>query len=92
MKAIKILRPDTKGRICLGKLASGVSSYKAVVNEVTKEITLKPYTEIPLPEKWLYENEEAIASVQRGLHDLVKNKLVYRGSFAPRKEEDEGKL
>ena len=43
MKAKKILRPDSKGRICLGSLAKGISGYKAVINENTKEITLKPY-------------------------------------------------
>jgi len=51
MIAKKILRPDSKGRICLGPLAKGISSYKVVLNENTKEITLKPYTELALPEQ-----------------------------------------
>jgi len=36
MIAKKILRPDLKGRICLGLLAKGISSYKVVLNENTK--------------------------------------------------------
>ena len=54
---IKILRPDAKGRIHLGSLTKGVSGYKVTVNEKTHTITLAPYAEIPLVEKWLYEND-----------------------------------
>ena len=44
MKAIakKILRPDSKGRVCLGPLAKGISGYKAIMDEQTKEI-IQPF-------------------------------------------------
>ena len=82
MKAKKILRPDSKGRICLGSLAKGISGYKAVINENTKEITLKPYTELALPEQWLFENKEALDQVKRGLQQSSDRRTIYKGSFA----------
>ena len=82
MKADKILRPDAKGRICLGSLSKGISGYKAVVDETTMEITLKPYTEVPFSEKWLFKNKEALESVKRGLKESSQNQVSYRGSFA----------
>jgi hypothetical protein len=84
MKAIakKILRPDSKGRVCLGSLTEGVSGYKAIVNEQTKEITLKPYTEVPFTEKWIFENKEALSSIKRGLKQSFDKKTTYKGSFA----------
>lgn len=77
----KILRPDTKGRIHLGALTKGVSGYKMEVNTKTHAITLKPYAEIPLEEKWLFENTQALKSVKRGLQDSLDEKLIDRGSF-----------
>ncbi|MFK7974105.1 MAG: hypothetical protein AB8B66_04520 [Rickettsiaceae bacterium] len=82
MKAQKILRPDSKGRICLGSLTKGISGYKAMVNENTKEITLKPYTELALPEQWLFKNKTALDQVKRGLQQSADKKTLYKGSFA----------
>ena len=63
------LRPDAKGRITLGKLAEGVSSYRAR-REKDGKIVLEPFIEIPADERWLHANQEAIASLRRGLADL----------------------
>jgi predicted transcriptional regulator YheO len=82
MIAKKILRPDSKGRVCLGSLAKGVSGYKVVLNENTKEITLKPYAELALPEQWLFENKQALNQVRRGLQQSADKKTVYKGNFA----------
>ncbi len=62
------LRPDAKGRITLGKLAEGVSSYRARRQKDGK-ILLEPFVEIPAAERWLHENPDAIASVRRGIAD-----------------------
>lgn len=43
------LRPDSKGRITLGKLAEGVSSYRARRQKDGK-ILLEPFVEIPADE------------------------------------------
>lgn len=83
MKAIakKILRPDSKGRVCLGPLAKGISGYKAIMDEQTKEIILKPYTEIPFSEQWVFENKEVLSSIKRGLKQSFDKKTTYKGSF-----------
>ena len=84
MKAVakKILRPDSKGRVCLGSLANGISGYKAIMDEQTKEITLKPYAEIPFSENWVFENKEVLSSIKRGLKQSFDKKIIYKGSFA----------
>lgn len=89
MKAKKILRPDSKGRICLGSLAKGISGYKAILNESTKEIILKPYTELPLPEQWLFKNKETLNQVKRGLQQSASNETIYKGSFSKYTEDNE---
>ena len=83
MKAIakKILRPDSKGRVGLGPLAKGISGYKAIMDEQTKEIILKPYTEIPFSEQWVFENKEVLSSIKRGLKQSFDKKTTYKGSF-----------
>ena len=54
-----ILRPDAKGRITLGEIANNVSSYRATL-EANGKITLEPYTEVPLAEKWIFEDNELL--------------------------------
>jgi hypothetical protein len=88
MKAQKILRPDSKGRISLGSLAKGVSGYRAVMNNSTKEIVLMPYTELPYSEKWVYENKETLNSITLGLKQSSKKETIYKGSFAKFIDED----
>ena len=59
-----MLRPDAKGRINLGDLAEGVSSYRVHVGENGK-LTLTPYAEIPFSEKWIFENKEILEKVKQ---------------------------
>ena len=69
------LRPDSKGRVTLGKLAEGVSSYRARKQKDGK-ILLEPFIEIPADEMWLHENAEALESVRRGLADARAGRLT----------------
>lgn len=75
------LRPDAKGRITLGKLAEGVSSYRARRQKDGK-ILLEPFVEIPADERWLHENEDALRSVRKGIEDAKSKRLRSLGSFA----------
>lgn len=75
------LRPDAKGRIALGKLAQGVSSFQATQDSEGR-IILEPYAEIPAREKWLLENKPALAAVKKGLEQAAAGKVRKRGSFA----------
>jgi hypothetical protein len=81
MQAQKIVHPDGKGRIALGVLAKGVSSFHVTVDEKNR-IILEPYVEIPAREKWLFENSAALESVRSGLKQSASGEVTSRGSFA----------
>ncbi|MDB5038632.1 MAG: Uncharacterized protein JWQ35_2160 [Bacteriovoracaceae bacterium] len=86
-KAIQ-LRPDGKGRITLGKLAQGVSSF--IVSEYPGGgYLLEPLVEIPAREKWLFENKSALESVKRGLSQSTQRETRSRGSFSKYLNEKE---
>jgi hypothetical protein len=57
-----ILRPDAKGRISLGEITNNVSSYRVTIEDNGKVI-LEPYAEIPLSEKWLFDDKELLEKV-----------------------------
>lgn len=57
-----ILRPDAKGRISLGEIANNVSSYRVTVEDSGK-VTLEPYAEIPLSEKWIFEDKDLLEKI-----------------------------
>lgn len=75
------IRPDAKGRITLGALARGVSSFQATVDP-SGRIILEPFAEIPAREKWLFENKEALNAVREGLTQVADGRTRSRGSFA----------
>lgn len=80
-QVIQQLRPDSKGRISLGKLAQGVSSFQARCME-DGSIVLEPFTEIPAREKWLFDNPVALSAVKSGLDQAAAGKTRALGSFA----------
>ena len=69
------LRPDAKGRITLGKLAEGVSSYRARRQE-DGTIVLEPFVEIPADERWLYQDKKALETIRKGLADAKAGRLT----------------
>lgn len=77
-----VVRPDTKGRICIGKMADGISSFKASFDEESHRIILEPYTEIPYRERWLFSNKEAMRSVLDGMQDSLEGRVKEAGSFS----------
>jgi hypothetical protein len=84
-----VVRPDTKGRICIGKMAHGVSSFKAIFDEESHKIVLEPYIKIPYREKWLFENKEALKRVLDGMKESLAGKpLIDAGSFSQYIEKD----
>jgi len=42
----RVARPDAKGRVALGDLTKGVSSYKVFVDEASHRIVLEPFVEL----------------------------------------------
>ena len=81
------LRPDSKGRITLRKLAHGVSSFRARRMD-DGSIILEPFTEIPAREAWLFENTAALGAVKVGLAQAAEGKSRSLGSFAQFADED----
>jgi hypothetical protein len=79
VKQLKSVRPDAKGRILLGALAEGVSSY-TIINDHGRLI-LEPNVEIPASEKWLWENKQALAQVKKGLQDSADGLIKSKGDF-----------
>ncbi len=75
------LRPDSKGRVTLGKLANGISGFRVEV-DTQRRIILEPLVEIPVREKWLYENPKLLESVFQGIQDAKQKKLKKRGDFS----------
>jgi len=59
-----ILRPDSKGRINLGEVARNISSYRMIV-EANGKILLEPYVEIPLSDKWIFEDKELLHKLKQ---------------------------
>lgn len=86
-QVIQQLRPDTKGRISLGKLAQGVSSFHAHLMEDGR-IILEPFAEIPAREKWLFNNQAALNAVKTGISQAAAGKTREIGSFAQYADED----
>ncbi len=80
-KEVIHVRPDSKGRITLGKLAQGVSSFMVLV-QPSGSFLLEPMVEIPAREKWLFKNKTALESVKRGLTQSAQGESKPLGSFA----------
>ena len=72
-------KPDTRRRIVLPKSVEveGIT-YHIYVNSFG-QIILDPQVTIPASELWLFENKEALASVDRGMAETTR---INRGSFA----------
>jgi len=88
-KYIARVRPDSKGRVTLGRLGKDVSSFRVAVDPEGR-VLLEPFVEIPAREQWLYESPEAYASVRRGLSQAAKGEMTPLGSpagSAPRKRK-----
>lgn len=86
-KELKTVRPDSKGRITLGHLADGISSF-VVTQDKHNRIILEPRIEISAKEKWLLNNKSALNQVKQGLEDSAAGRIKNRGSFAKYKDDD----
>jgi len=73
--------PDAKGRITLGGLAKGISSFH-ITTDKEGRIILEPFIEIPACEQWLFKNKVAMKQVQKGLEDSAAGRVSERGDFS----------
>lgn len=86
----RIVRPDAKGRISLGVLPPHISGFKLTTDKNGCYI-LEPLTEIPERERWVYENPEVLASLERGIEDARAGRLIKLdpSRFLINEEEDD---
>jgi hypothetical protein len=82
------VRPDAKGRIALGALAKGISSYR-IHKQTDGKLLLEPFTEIPLKEQWLYKNLQALEAVRQGLKDSAAGRIFDLGDFTQYANDEE---
>ena len=69
------VKPDTKKRVVLPKaLAEEGITYHIYINKFG-QIVLDPQVTIPASELWIFNNPDALASVQRGLSDATQGKV-----------------
>jgi hypothetical protein len=75
---------DGKNRITLTKAAlpKEIKRFKVLKSD-DGNVLLQPLVEIPISEKWLYENKEALSSVMRGLEDSAKGQVRKRNPNKP---------
>ncbi len=75
-----IVEADNRGRLSIGAVAKG-KSYRVMVND-DGQILLDPVVAISERELWLWQNPEAIASVQLGIQQAGEGELHDMESFA----------
>ncbi len=74
-----IVQPDSQGRLTL-ELVARAKSYRVMVNDAG-QILLDPVVGIPERELWLWQNPDALASVQRGIQQSAAGETHDLGSF-----------
>ena len=72
---VGILSADDRNRVTLGKYLKNFKRLK-VYQDSRGEILLVPVVEIPASELWLYQNQDAMESLQRGLADAKAGRTV----------------
>ena len=65
---------DDRNRLTLGELPKGSRRVRIYKNH-RGEVLLRPVVEIPASEAWLFQNEEALESVKKGLKDASEGKI-----------------
>jgi hypothetical protein len=76
----EIVEPDSRGRFSIGAIAKS-KTYRVQVNDAG-QILLDPVVAVPERELWLWQNSEAIASVQQGIEQASAGAVHDLGSFA----------
>ena len=77
----KNVKPDSKNRLVLPKevLPEDIT-FHVYVNK-HKQIILDPQTSIPLSKMWIYENEDILDLIDKGMAGSVNGKTINLGSF-----------
>lgn len=74
---------DSKGRLLLGEELAGTTVL--VEKRENGEYVVRPAVVIPVRERWLFENNDAMNSVLTGLKEAREQKVVKSPAFAKKK-------
>jgi len=69
------VKPDAKKRVVLPQALIGEGITYHIYMNSFGQIVLDPQVTIPASEVWLFNNPDALASVQRGLSDAAQGKV-----------------
>jgi len=83
----EIRKPDAQGRIVIGK--EFADETYTVEKQNNGDILLRPVVVIHKQEAWLFSNQDALASVKRGLKEAAEGKTHDLGSFAEHAEGED---
>jgi hypothetical protein len=75
------VKPDSKKRVVIAKahIQEGITYH--IYGNSMGQILLDPQVTIPASELWLFENKEALASVDKGMAESMNGQVTKRGSF-----------
>jgi len=73
------VKPDTRKRVILPSALVQEGVVFHIYHNSRGQILLDPQVTIPASELWLFENKEALASVDKGMAETTR---INRGSFA----------
>ena len=65
---------DDRHRVTLGALLKDTRRVRIYQN-TRGELLLQPVMEIPVSEVWLFQNQEALQAVQKGLEEAAKGQI-----------------
>lgn len=83
----RLRKPDSQGRIAIGKEFAGETYL--VDPQSNGDIILRPYIVMPKREAWLFANQDALASVKRGITEAERGDVHDLGSFAQKIGDDQ---
>ena len=69
------VKPDAKKRVVLHKIPVQEGITYHIYSNSMGQIVLDPQVTIPASEVWLFNNPDALASVQRGLSDAAQGRV-----------------
>ena len=75
IKVSESVRPDSKKRVVLPRSLVGEGITYHICSNSLGQIILDPQVTIPASEAWLFNNPDALASVQRGLADAAQGRV-----------------
>jgi hypothetical protein len=77
---------DQRNRISIGSLTSAAETYNVYEN-AAGQIVLDPVKSISTSEVWLWEKQDTLSSVKRGMKQIAEGNSHDLGSFAAHAEE-----